>query len=179
MGVTWDRWERGNRAIRVFAMPVSVVAVTGLVQLVMGSSALAASEVTQTFKPAAQTQIWTVPAGVTELEITVRGGAGASGFAGGSKAGAGGSGAQVTGLLGVSPGQTLSMDVGSAGGPPLPRTARVGGMAETTSRGGEGRAPTALVASAAVAGTGISAVAVVAAAVAPTPSSARTTDLWS
>ena len=116
MGVNWTGREGGSRAIGMFATPVIVVSVTALLQLVASSSALAASTVTQTFKPTAQTQSFTVPAGVTELQITVRGGAGGSGFSGGSTAGAGGSGTQVTGLLGVSPGQTLYMSVGSAGG---------------------------------------------------------------
>jgi hypothetical protein len=92
-----------------------VVALVALLWLVVSSPASAASPVLRAWGPAGYQQTFTVPAGVTTLDIAVQGGRGGSGFSGGSTGGGGGLGARVTGSLHVTPGQTLYMDIGSSG----------------------------------------------------------------
>ena len=55
-------------------------------------------------------QYWTVPAGVTQATFTLYGGAGEGGAGGGS-------GAEVTGTLPVTPGSVLQVNAGQAAGP--------------------------------------------------------------
>src|SRR6185312_10153908 len=81
------------------------------------ASALAASPVVVTFSASLDEQFFTVPGGVTSVQILVRGGSGGAGWQGGSTGGAGGGGMQVTGTLAVSPGQQFGMFVGFAGSP--------------------------------------------------------------
>jgi hypothetical protein len=70
----------------------------------------ASATVTCTYTGAAQ--YWTVPAGVTQATFTLYGGAGGT-INNGS--GPGGSGAEVTGTLPVTPGSVLQVNVGQAG----------------------------------------------------------------
>lgn len=60
---------------------------------------------------------WTVPAGVTSINVTAIGGGGGGGGMWGASAGAtGGAGAVVKSTLGVTPGQVLMLVVGGGGG---------------------------------------------------------------
>ena len=63
-------------------------------------------------------QSWTVPAGITEITVDARGGAGAAGALFGGTRGTGGAGARVRTTLTVTPGQVLQLMVGGAGGVP-------------------------------------------------------------
>ena len=58
-----------------------------------------------------------VPAGVTEMPFDVRGASGAAATSTGANAGAGGLGGRVTGVLSVTPGETLQVYAGRAGSP--------------------------------------------------------------
>lgn len=78
------------------------------------------------------TTTWTVPAGVTSICFDVLGGAGG----GYSAANAGGAGARVTGVLPVSPGDQLTLVVGSGGLSEKASWARAFGTLPTT--GGKG-----------------------------------------
>ncbi|MFN4892397.1 MAG: PKD-like domain-containing protein [Bacteroidota bacterium] len=71
---------------------------------------------TQTLNYTGAVQTWTVPAGVTSINIEAYGGAGASGSAGANSAtgGVGGKGSKTTGTLAVTPGQVLNIYVGGA-----------------------------------------------------------------
>jgi Bacterial Ig-like domain (group 3) len=74
--------------------------------------------VSQTFNFTGSQQTFVVPGGVAFLDLTVDGGSGGSGYSSstGGKRGAGGPGAQVTGMVAVHPGDHLDFAVGSAGG---------------------------------------------------------------
>src|ERR1700690_927485 len=76
---------------------------------VLASPVAAAEATTQTFTNTGGEQTFTVPAGITSLEVLAVGGHG------GSAASAGGSAAQVTGTLSVTPGETLYVEVGGNG----------------------------------------------------------------
>jgi len=100
-----------GRIYSVGAVAVAAVAVGGL----FAPSALAAPADQQsvTFKPTNSDVRWTVPAGVTSVNITAIGGAG-GGEAG--LGGGGGLGAKVTGVLPVEAGEVLTISVGGNGG---------------------------------------------------------------
>jgi hypothetical protein len=70
----------------------------------------------QTFGYTGDFQTYTVPQGVSSLQLTVTGATGGSGYLPGGIGGGGGASAQVTGFLSVTPGQQLTIDVGQAGG---------------------------------------------------------------
>jgi hypothetical protein len=108
---------RGSVASRAVARVGSLMCVAALCLWAASSSALAASPVVVTFSASLDEQIFTVPGGVTSVQILVRGGSGGAGWQGGSTGGAGGGGTQVTGTLGVTPGHQLGMFVGFAGSP--------------------------------------------------------------
>ncbi len=76
---------------------------------VLFAGVAAAQAATQTFNYTGGEQTFTVPAGITSLEVTAIGGHG------GSAAAAGGTAAQVTGKLNVTPGETLYVEVGGNG----------------------------------------------------------------
>ncbi len=78
------------------------------------------STVTTTFNFTGGMQTFTVPAGVTSIDITALGAQGGSGAAGGASVagGAGGLGASATGTLAVVPGQVLNIFVGGQGATP-------------------------------------------------------------
>ncbi|MBL7701932.1 MAG: proprotein convertase P-domain-containing protein, partial [Ferruginibacter sp.] len=75
---------------------------------------------TTTFNFTGGAQTFTVPAGVTSLNITTLGAQGGSGATGGNGAtgGVGGLGSRATGTLAVTPGQVLTIFVGGQGGAP-------------------------------------------------------------
>jgi hypothetical protein len=62
------------------------------------------------------TSTFTVPAGVTSIQLTVIGGGGGGGGCDSSPGSAGRAGARTSGTLAVSPGQVLTISVGSGGG---------------------------------------------------------------
>ncbi len=75
---------------------------------------------TTTFNFTGGAQTFTVPAGVSSINITTLGAEGGAGAIGGngSAGGAGGRGSRATGTLAVTPGQVLTIFVGGAGGAP-------------------------------------------------------------
>jgi hypothetical protein len=86
-----------------------VLSVTCALVCVLLASAAAAQATTQTFNYTGGEQTFTVPAGVTSVEVTAVGGHG------GSATASGGAAAQVTGKLSVTPGETLYVEVGGNG----------------------------------------------------------------
>ena len=74
-------------------------------------------------------QTWTVPPGVTEVSVRLWG----AGGGGGTGASAGGGGGYTTGMLSVTPGETLSVMVGGGG------NSKVGGAETQGSFGGGGK----------------------------------------
>jgi Glycine rich protein len=101
----------GGTALRARAGIGRTAALSALCALagVLASPVAAAQATTQTFNYTGGEQTFTVPAGVTSLEVL------AVGAHGGSAADAGGSAAQVTGTLSVTPGETLYVEVGGNG----------------------------------------------------------------
>ncbi|MBK7305978.1 MAG: hypothetical protein IPI88_02400 [Chitinophagaceae bacterium] len=103
-------------ATNATALPVTAtVTVTPILTIVTPTTTI------YNFTGSAQT--FTVPAGVSSINITTlgaEGGAGAIGAAngGGPAGGAGGRGSRATGTLAVTPGQVLTIFVGGAGGAP-------------------------------------------------------------
>src|SRR5690242_4225714 len=79
--------------------------------VVLGAPSLAAGPQTKTFAPAG-TYTWVVPAGVTQAAFDVYGAQGGSSDA----AGAGGLGGEATATMAVTPGSTVTIYVGGAGG---------------------------------------------------------------
>jgi hypothetical protein len=76
---------------------------------VLAAPVAGAQATTQTFTYTGGEQTFSVPAGVTSVEVVATGGHG------GSAAGAGGAAAQVTGTVSVTPGETLYVEVGGNG----------------------------------------------------------------
>jgi hypothetical protein len=104
-------WRKG-RALR----PVGVVAALCTVVFLAASSVARASQpVTTTFTPSSTGQ-FTVPAGITSLQISLRGASGGAGGPGASSGVGGGPGTQITGTLPVTPGQVLGVEAGEGGG---------------------------------------------------------------
>ena len=92
----------------------------------------ATTQVVFSFSGADQT--WTVPAGVSVIEVTMVGAGGAGGQAGGGSLAFGGGGGAVTGVLSVTPGDVLTIIVGQGGindnvSEPRDRNYRYGGGA--------------------------------------------------
>jgi hypothetical protein len=126
---------RGSVASRGPASVGSLMCVATVGLWAASSSALAVSPVVVTFSPSSDEQDFTVPGGVTSVQILVRGGSGGAGWQGGSTAGAGGGGLQVTGTRGVSRGERLGAFVGFAGSPPRRRPTANSAGVWTTSPG--------------------------------------------
>ena len=108
-------WRRRVLA-RSAATGSLVLAVTG----VLGASTNVAQAATcQTgsaaFIAIGAEQCYEVPAGITSVEVLAVGGAGSAGLTGGSRPGEGADGAQVSGTISVTPGQTLYVEVGGRG----------------------------------------------------------------
>lgn len=90
----------------------------GVLAGVLFAGAVAAQAATQTFDYTGGEQTFTVPAGVTSVELAAIGGHGGSAAASGgaaAPAASGGAAAQVTGTLNVTPGETLYVEVGGNG----------------------------------------------------------------
>ncbi len=104
----------GTRLIGVGAQ-IPALMLLGLVLALTASSAASAAPTTQTFPFNGNSQFFTIPDGVTSVQITVQGGSGGMGYptVGG---GIGGAGAQITGTVAVTPGEPWEIDVGGAGG---------------------------------------------------------------
>lgn len=81
----------------------------GVLTGVLSAGAVGAQAATQTFNYTGGEQTFTVPAGVTSVEVTAIGGHG------GNAAASGGAAAQVTGMLNVTSGETLYVEVGGNG----------------------------------------------------------------
>ncbi|MFF4901789.1 Ig-like domain repeat protein [Streptomyces sp. NPDC001068] len=101
---------RPVRATRRGALLAAAVLPAAVMVLPTATPA-AAAPVTLTFTAGAD-QPFTVPSGITQLSVTATGDAGQNGPSGG----VGGSGAAVSGTLGVTPGSTLYVNVGTGGG---------------------------------------------------------------
>src|SRR5271165_5938970 len=112
-----EAFAGGRHELRGFVLGV-VMAVAGVLMPLGGVSVAGASEmVTETFKYTGTEQTFTVPAGVSSVQVL------AVGESGGSTAGyfpivasaAGGAAAQVTSDLSVTPGEALYVEVGGGG----------------------------------------------------------------
>lgn len=84
-----------------------------------------ASAVTQTFEYAGAPQTFTVPSGVTHIQVDAYGAAGGGPGGGFSSGGLGG---RATAEIGVTPGEVLQVNVGGAGGDGAPMTLIPGGF---------------------------------------------------
>jgi hypothetical protein len=106
---------------------MTLVAVVCAVGLLAGASSALAEEAKFTFT--GKEQKFTVPAGVTSVEVVAVGGAGGIGISIASRpGGAGGLAAVVSGNLGVKAGETLYVEVGGNGGSGGAREEGTGGF---------------------------------------------------
>ena len=113
---------RGVRCVAGVAALTAVALVVGT-----GGASGQSEPETTTFSFTGDAQTFTVPAGVHAVQVQVsgaQGGAGSSCFIGGDEfcgvPGTGGNGAAVSGVLEVTPGETLTIVVGGAGGDAVP-----------------------------------------------------------
>lgn len=82
-----------------------------------GLSVTRAGQITEPLTHTGAPRTWTVPSGVTSLAVTLTGAQGGRGSNDGPGVGAaGGNGGRVTGNLAVTPGETLTLHLGAAGG---------------------------------------------------------------
>ena len=102
---------RDSQAVRGIVATASLV----MAILAMAVAAGAAQAATATFAFTGSEQAFTVPAGVTSMQVAATGAAGAAGDPAFPAAAAGGPGARVSATLGVTPGQTLYVEVGGVG----------------------------------------------------------------
>ena len=93
-----------QRLLRVLVIPLTLAAALALPVLA------SAAPLQKVFNPTAAEQSWTVPAGVTSIEVEAIGAAGGNGYEGG----AGGRGAIVKGRIAVEPGTTFYVEVGGS-----------------------------------------------------------------
>jgi len=95
---------RAGRACRIgFAITILALALSQVVETAPAS----ATGTTVTFSYTGAQQSWTVPSGVTSIQVDVRGAQGGGGY--------GGLGARVLATLSVTPSQTLYINVGAKG----------------------------------------------------------------
>ncbi|MET8629122.1 Ig-like domain-containing protein [Kitasatospora sp. NPDC004669] len=80
-----------------------------------GSCVQTGNQVVCTFSYTGAAQTFTVPTGVTQVSVDAKGASGGAGAGDTNPGGAGGHGAEVTGTVTVTPGQTLQVNVGGAG----------------------------------------------------------------
>ncbi|EPR76563.1 fibronectin type III [Leifsonia rubra CMS 76R] len=105
-----------SRRARVIALLTSVAALGALVVAVPQAAISGPSVVIQTFSYTGSVGSFTVPTGISSLTITATGGEGGNGGADATPAPpAGGYRGVVTGTISVTPGQVLTMGVGSGG----------------------------------------------------------------
>jgi len=98
-------------SFRTRAAGVAVSALATVAALLAPAPAFAATtDTSQTFQPTGAVQTWTVPTGVTAIYVDL------AGAQGGASYGGGGGGAELTGTLSVTPGETLNIIAGAAGG---------------------------------------------------------------
>jgi hypothetical protein len=95
-------------------LSVLLVGALAAAMLTVATPATAAQTVTQSFGFTGAAQSWRVPDGVSALSIDAFGGQGTDR----GPRGAGGRGAEETGIVSVSPGDVLQIDVGGQGGQP-------------------------------------------------------------
>ncbi|MDQ1695390.1 MAG: large repetitive protein [Frankiaceae bacterium] len=114
---------------RVTAIALITALIAAFALLTAPEASASAPSGTATFDPGAE-QTFTVPAGVSTIHVVAVGGNGANNEELDSS---GGTGAVVTTDVAVTPGATLSINVGSNGG-----SAGTGGVSGTTSSGGAG-----------------------------------------
>jgi RHS repeat-associated protein len=101
------------RAVRLLAVGATIAA--GLVALPIGSTPDASALTTTTFSYTGSSQTWTVPSGVTSIQVDARGAQGGGTY--------GGLGARIVATVPVTPGQVLYVMVG---GSPTPNSYSVG-----------------------------------------------------
>ncbi|SDP58912.1 Ig-like domain (group 3) [Pedococcus dokdonensis] len=102
--MTWSL----HRRLVAAGVTVSTVA-AGAVIAATPSFASVPTDTLQTFYATGSVQNWTVPAGVTQVYVDI------SGAQGGSSYGGGWGGAELTGTISVTPGETLKIIAGSVG----------------------------------------------------------------
>ncbi len=110
------RLRTSAKRSRIALTQAFVLAVAGVITL-PSPTVDAASEISNTFNYTGSTQIFTVPDGVTSIEVTLQGAQGGRG--GGDSQGSptpGGYQGVVTGTIAVTPGQELTVAVGGGGG---------------------------------------------------------------
>jgi len=96
-----------------------LASLTGALSLGLAGAALAAGPGSQTFSYTGSEQTYTVPAGVTAVNVTAVGAPGGAGLtAGGGAGGLGADGAQVTGTLAVTPARSCTSRSAAAARPP-------------------------------------------------------------
>ncbi len=95
---------------RLLAAGVAVSTLAAAAIVTATPSFAATSDTEQTFYATGSVQSWTVPSGVTQIYVDI------SGAQGGASYGGGGLGAELTGTLSVTPGETLHIIAGSQGG---------------------------------------------------------------
>ncbi len=109
--------RKSAKRSRVALTQAFVLAVAGVIAIPASPPVEAASEISNTYNYTGSTQTFTVPDGVTSIEVTLQGGQGGRG--GGDSQGSptpGGYQGVVTGTIAVTPGQELTVAVGGGGG---------------------------------------------------------------
>ena len=99
----------------VSAALVSAITLGGVIAT-GGAAVQAASTITTTFSYTGSTQTWIVPAGVTSITVTLKGGQGGRGGPDYPTQNADGYQGVVTGTIAVTPGETITLAVGGGGG---------------------------------------------------------------
>jgi hypothetical protein len=94
---------------RLLAAGVTVSTITAAAVIAAAPSMAATTDTAVTFGATGTVQTWTVPAGVTQLYVDI------SGAQGGAAYGGGWGGAELTGTISVTPGETLRIIAGSMG----------------------------------------------------------------
>ncbi|MDW3216510.1 MAG: fibronectin type III domain-containing protein [Ilumatobacteraceae bacterium] len=111
------RLRTSAKRSRVALTQAFMLAVAGVITLPTAATVDAASTITNTFGYTGSTQTFTVPDGVTSIEVTLQGAQGGRG--GGDSQGSptpGGYQGVVTGTIAVTPGQEITVAVGGGGG---------------------------------------------------------------
>lgn len=112
LGLLVARWSPVRAAI---AIACSALAYGGFAVLATSAGAAGCQNGSVAFSFTGAEQCYTIPTGVNELSISAVGAKGGNGYQGGYPSGLGGFGALASGLLPVTPGETLYVEVGGAG----------------------------------------------------------------
>lgn len=94
---------------RRLAAGIAVGTLVASATIAASPSFATAADTAQTFVATGSVQTWTVPAGVTQIYVDI------SGAQGGAAYGGGGGGAELTGTISVTPGETLHIIAGGVG----------------------------------------------------------------